>query len=297
MLEQFAQRAKQAHNWTSHYPEKQGEYLIKSYSEQLETDIQYLKDNNIDDATITSYQSRYENLFSSWLNAKSNCFSSFITGGSNFPMRRHAKTQRSEERHYEIFQEWRQRAKKAIIRKAQPVKTFVSELDRYKTDLENMTKLQGIMKACNSIIKKAKGKECTNDLVNAGLSEDNAKKIQSPDFAGRIGFASFNLTNNNANIKRVEERIKELEQKENMLNSSPITIYSFEGGEMVVNYEVDRIQVFFSTRPTRDELTQWKDKGLNSFNWSPSNNAWQRKITANAMHAVKYMLPQLTKIN
>ena len=30
-------------------------------------------------------------------------------------------------------------------------------------------------------------------------------------------------------------------------------------------------------------------KGLTSFNWSPSNNAWQRKITTNAIWATEKM--------
>ncbi|MEO7048969.1 MAG: hypothetical protein ABI091_26940 [Ferruginibacter sp.] len=291
MLEQYTKKAIQAHNWLSHFPERAGQRLVKDYGEQLEEDIKFLTDNGIDDLTIDSYKDRYENLFSSWLNAKSNCFSSFITGGSNFPVRRHEKTQRSEERHYEIFQEWRTRAKQAIIRKSQPVKTFVSEIERYKIDLENMKKNHELMKAGNIAIKKANknGEDISQYLINTFNIAPHMI-----EFTMKFGFG---LANNNANMKRVEERIKDMEQKESLLSECPITKYTFEGGLMVVNYEVDRIQVFFNTRPTRDELTQWKEKGLNSYNWSPSANAWQRKITANAMYSVKRMLPQLTKIN
>ena len=58
----------------------------------------------------------------------------------------------------------------------------------------------------------------------------------------------FGLQNNNANMKRVEDMIKTLEQKEAMKDKSPITKYRFESGEFLVNYEVDRIQIFFDTR-------------------------------------------------
>lgn len=64
-------------------------------------------------------------------------------------------------------------------------------------------------------------------------------------------------------------------------------LFNFDGGKLIVNYEVDRLQIMFDTRPTREELDAWKDKGLRSYNWSPSAQAWQRKITANAMYEVR----------
>lgn len=296
LLQHLESKAIAAHNWTSFSPEKRGEQMIKDYSEELAGDQQELRQANVDELSISEYSARYERFFSSYLGAKSNCFSVMITGGSGFNNRKHAKANRSERKHYEIFREWRERAKKAIIRKAQPPKTFVSELERYKADLVKMQKLQDIMKKCNAIIKKSKGNDCTALLVEAGLSEKNAIEIQKPDFANRIGFASYNLTNNNANIKRVEQRIKELEQKESLREENPITTYKFEGGELVVNYEIDRLQIMFNSKPTQSELNEWKVKGLSSYNWSPSNMAWQRKITANALWSVKRMLPQLTKV-
>lgn len=89
--------------------------------------------------------------------------------------------------------------------------------------------------------------------------------------------------------------IKTLEQKEAMKEENPITKYLFEGGEFLVNYEVDRIQIFFNTRPTPEELAAWKAKGLNSYNWSPSAKAWQRKITPNALYHIKRMFDKITK--
>jgi hypothetical protein len=97
-------------------------------------------------------------------------------------------------------------------------------------------------------------------------------------------------------MKRVEDMIKTLEQKETMKNENPTARYSFVGGEFVVNYEVDRIQIFFATRPSREELDAWKARGLNSYNWSPSVSAWQRKITANALRDLKRMFERITKL-
>lgn len=263
--------------------------MIKDYSEQLQDDINELQTAGIEAETIESYKQRYEQLFSSWLSAKSRCASSMITGPARFNVRRAEKANRSEERHYEVFQEWRNRAKKAIVRKAQPVKTFLSEIDRYKQELEGMKCNHEKMKEANKTISKAKkeGKD-----ISEWLMKEMDVAPHMVDWAMKFGFG---LQNNNANMKRVEQRIKELEAKEKMRETAPETSYTFEGGEVVMNYEADRIQIFFSTRPTSEELQAWKAKGLNSFNWSPSVNAWQRKITANAIWATKRMLPNIAK--
>jgi hypothetical protein len=292
ILKHLETKAIQAHNWTSFSPEKRGAQMIADYSEELTADINELKaDSNVSEESISDYKARYERYFSAYLSAKGNTFSAMITGPANFNTRRHAKANRSEENHYTIFREWRIRAKKAIVRKAQPVKTFVSELDRYKAELTALQASHELTKQGNKVIAKAKksGEDITQYLTDTF-------KVQ-PHMMDWVKKFGFNTVNSNANIKRIEGRIKELEAKEAKREENPITKYSFEGGEMVVNYEADRIQIFFNTRPTQSELTEWKSKGLNSFNWSPSVMAWQRKITPNAMWSVKRLLPPLTKIN
>lgn len=291
LLDHLQGSAIRAHYWTSFDPEKRGQQLIKDYNEQLIEDIKELEAAGIDPETIDSYKKRYEGLFTSWLGAKSRTFSAMITGPAKFPTRRHEKANRSEENHYTVFQEWRKRAKKAIIRKAQPEKTYISELERYRAELAGMQRNHDLMKQGNKMIAAAKkqGKDISGELMTLlNISKFNA------EWAMKWGFG---LQNNNANMKRVEGMIKTLEQKESMKEENPVTNYTFEGGRMVIDYNIDRIQIMFDTRPTSEELTAWKAKGLNSFNWSPSAVAWQRKITANALHAVKRMLDKIVKVS
>lgn len=291
LLQHLEGKAQRAHNWTSFSPEKRGTQMIADYSEELAADMEELKTGGANDESIGDYKMRYERLFSSYLGAKSNTFSSMITGPAKFNTNKHTKANRSEQRHYEIFREWRVRAKKAIVRKAQPVKTFVSELDRYKAELAGMQANHLKMKEGNKIIAKAKkeGKDISQMLIDTfGVAPHMV------DWAMKFGFG---LTNNNANMKRVEARIKELEAKESRREENPITNYTFEGGTMCINYEVDRIQIMFDNRLTKEELTAWKAKGLNTFNWSPSANAWQRKITSNAWYCVRSMLTGITKVS
>lgn len=281
LLNHLEQKAISAHNWTSFSPEIRGKQMIEGYNAELNEDLNELRAQGVAPETLNEYKLRYERLLSSYIGAKSNCFSAMITGPARFNTRKHEKANRSEQKHYEIFREWREKAKKAIIKKMQPVKTFSSELERYRADLEYMQKNHELMKEGNKKIK---------DALKLGYNIDDyltttfGIKPHMLEWTMKFGFG---LTNNNANMKRVEQRIKELEAKEAKRQDSPETKIKFEGGEILLNYEDDRIQVFFDSRPTREELQEWKQKGLNSYNWSPSNNCWQRKITANAIWSAK----------
>jgi len=103
----------------------------------------------------------------------------------------------------------------------------------------------------------------------------------------------FGLTNNNANMKRVEGRIKELEAKEVMRNDKPQTEFNFEGGKIVINYEADRIQIKHDSKPDSSIIAKLKSNG---FKWSHNNQAWQRQITQNAMYVTKNLYKEFTAI-
>lgn len=283
-LEAFKQDAIYAHNWTSFSPERRGEQLINDYNEQLNTDISELQSSGIEQEIIDIYKSRYINLFRSWLSSKSRCASPMITGPANFNVRKHEKANRSEENHYNVWQEWRKRAKKAIIRKSQPAKTYLSEIDRYKSDLESMRKSHELMKEGNKRIKEARksGEDITEYLTKTF-------NIQPHMIEWTMKFG-FGLTNNNANMKRVEQRIKELSAKETARQNNPETSYKFDGGEVVFNYEVDRIQIKHDQKPAHEKIQELKKNG---YKWSPFNKAWQRQITANGVSVTKNLFKQL----
>lgn len=291
ILSHLASKAEQAFRNVSFSPEKRGQSLINDYSAELTEDMEELKAQGVDNETVIEYAKRYEQNLTAWIHAQGNCFSVMITGAGNFPVRRHQKANRSEKRHYEIFREWRTKAKKAIVRKSRPVVTYLTEIDRYKAELEGMKRSHDLMKEGNKIIAKAK-KDGTD--ITEYLTTTFGIKPHMIDWTMKFGFG---LQNNNANMKRVEQRIKEMEQKEAKRESGASAKYSFEQGEFMVNYEEDRIQIFFTDRPSKDELTEWKNKGLNTYNWSPSNKCWQRKITSNALNHIKHMISgKITKL-
>lgn len=284
MLEKFSEQARRAHYWTSFSPEKRGDSLISEFSQQLKEDIEELEKGGAGSEEISSYKERYERYFSSWLGAKSRCASSMIAGPSNFPVRRAEKANRSERNHYEVFQEWRKRAIKSIIRKAQPEKTFSSELERYRADLASRVAMQEKCKEANKIIRS---KTCEAEKVERlvallGISDQKAISLMEPDFCGRVGFASYVMTNNLANIKRIQERINELEKKESVSVAVGEKEIEFEGGVLVLNYSEDRVQIKFPGKPEEAVRTELKRNG---FRWAPSQEAWQRQLTYNGLRS------------
>jgi len=157
------------------------------------------------------------------------------------------------------------------------------ELDKAVSDLHKAEKEQEIMKKVNAIIRSKK--DVTVRLVKeAGMSGANAVKIQNPDYAGRVGFATYQLTNNNASIKRLQERVKMLEKKvegAKAAESGAEEKYTFDGGVIKVNYEEDRVQILLDS--VRADKPMYQMFRKNGYVFSPTNKAFQRKITPQAI--------------
>lgn len=97
---------------------------------------------------------------------------------------------------------------------------------------------------------------------------------------------AYVMANSNQNIKSVKDRLSLLNKMENTSFSS----YYFDGGEVNVDKQDMRIRILFDEKPdskTRDDLKR------NGFKWSPSNMAWQRKLTPNAIYTTKNMFKDI----
>lgn len=91
-------------------------------------------------------------------------------------------------------------------------------------------------------------------------------------------FESYQLTNNNAEIRRVKARIEQLSKQAQQEFSG----WEFDGGRVEMNREDTRLQVFFDGKPDADTRAELKSSG---FRWAPSVGAWQRQLTDNAIRA------------
>lgn len=162
--------------------------------------------------------------------------------------------------------------------------SILEELNKAKSDLSLAEKTQTLMKDVNAIIRS--NKDMIPRITALGISESTANKLLEKDFAGRIGFPTYKLTNNNANIKRLKDRVNMLEKKWDGAKADKQEIYEFTDGTVEVNYEIDRVQILFNGKPEADVRTILKKNG---WNWSPTNGAWQRKITPQAISNAKYI--------
>lgn len=158
---------------------------------------------------------------------------------------------------------------------------IVKLIEKYNSLVKN----QSLMVAANKIIKSKKLQEVekVEQLQSLGLTEKQALEIMSPDYCGRVGFASFSLTNNNANIRSTQQRIEQLrkqqaqETKESEIN----------GVKIVDNVEDNRLQLFFDGKPDEQTRTELKRNG---FRWSPSGGCWQSYRGDHYMRRAKTIL-------
>jgi hypothetical protein len=151
--------------------------------------------------------------------------------------------------------------------------------------LEHMESEQERMKAANKAIRKGKTPEGRIEALKAiGYTEAQANEIITPDCFGGIGYAHFSLTNNNANIKRIRERIAHIKAER---EAPTIQGWKFDGGEVIANRDADRLQILFDEKPDFEKRARLRKA---AFKWSPRFSAWQRQLTRNAVYAAQNLL-------
>lgn len=148
-------------------------------------------------------------------------------------------------------------------------------VEKLRAQLEHAEDSQRVMKAANQIVRQKITDQEKVDRLNKELKigPSAAWQLLRPDFMGRIGFASFQLTNNSANIRRIKTRLAELEAREGQETRTR----RHNGFEIVENVEENRIQIVFPGKPSETIRQILKGHG---FRWSPRNGAWQRHLNA-----------------
>ncbi|MND50165.1 hypothetical protein D3C80_411270 [compost metagenome] len=67
-------------------------------------------------------------------------------------------------------------------------------------------------------------------------------------------------------------------------------VNEFDGFKVVENFDIDRVQFVFPDKPTEAERAILKGA---AFKWAPSQGAWQRQLTNNAIMAARRVIAQL----
>lgn len=174
-------------------------------------------------------------------------------------------------------------------------------IEKLTAKLEALEQSQRFMKAINSAWR-AVGKPAPDNVEGWARIANHPDVELEPEQLERLRkayadlekwqrtsapFPSYSLSNNNAEIRRVKERIKQLEESanaEHVDQDRGVCRY-------VEDPELNRVQLFFDGKPPADTRTILKQNG---FRFSKRDgNAWQRLLNANGKHAAEYVISQL----
>lgn len=199
-----------------------------------------------------------------------------IAGGSNFPVRQKEKQNLARDRNMGEYMDIQ-----GILDKIRSTGMGgISADDRQAVEklqkkLDSMEETQRLMKSVNAYYRKHKTLDGCPHLDAEQI--ENLKASMENDWRKEpVPYPAYLLSNNNQNMRRVRQRIEELQSRPDF------TGWDFEGGRAEANIEENRLQLFFDEKPTDDLRKELKQNG---FKWAPSQGAWQRQLTKNAIYA------------
>lgn len=283
------QAANAAYRGTSFDPEKRAEQAIQGFASEVQSMYERLKPyatSESQKATLISemqrFQTAYAQKYNDLLYSHSRLYSTMIAGPSKFPAERMRKLNEAYDWKADEVIEWKNRAEKSILRtlKGEAIEEAGGEIEVLKKKIADAERNHEFMVKANVVVrKKIPDDQKVKEIMALGtISETTAREILKPDPMGRVGFPAYALSNDTANIHRMKERLIELGKKEATTTSE----IAFTGGNIIDNKEMDRVQIIFDQKPPESILSKLRGEG---WRWSPSNTAWQRKRTPQALQS------------
>lgn len=245
---------------------------------------------------LYSMAERYSRRMAEYFNRDSKigcmCPSILISGGGNFPVKKKEKQVQAWDTNHQFYQETQKilsKIESALYGKDVIKSGDQDAIERLEEKLVSLKETQERMKAANKAIRLKDTKKGNEELMNMGYSEEQIQNLREPDWCGRIGYPSYMLQNNNANIHRVEGRFKQLkEAKEKGTQET-----EFEMFKVVENTEIMRLQIIFDGKPDPEVRTVLKKNG---FKWAPSQGAWQRMLNLSGKYALNRVKEELEAV-
>ena len=163
-------------------------------------------------------------------------------------------------------------------------------ITKLEKKLESLQKSQEVMKAVNRYYKQHGTCVGCDEIDEDTARELDIEAKKEYNFSGKP-FPSWALSNNLNTIHTVKERIEQLKRRDE-LDFEPI---EFDGGVVVANKEINRIQIFFDDIPDEDVRAEMKSRG---FKFSRYNdNAWQRQLNSNGIYAAKKVVEKIEELS
>jgi phage-related protein (TIGR01555 family) len=236
---------------------------------------------DVREALNNLHESRYK-FEQEWTRAREVAPPWTVTGRSNY----HGNASRSraiEENANEMLGKAKYRVEKAL-KQYDPNRPISSDepeaLTRLKEKLAGMEQRHEHMKQTNAAWRK--GPEAMKSL---GYTESQIAQIKAKIDAAysweKQPYPGYLLTNSSGNMRNVKQRIEELQKQQSRPVSGDI---DFDGGKIIENPELNRIQLKFDGKPSPEKIAELKHRG---FHWSPSQGVWQRQRSEQATYFAK----------
>lgn len=272
-----------AHRGTSMVPDERGVQNRREYARQLTADQATLaghaKKGDTEALLGVEFERFREGVRSrtlAWLTARGRCASVLVTGPANFPTQRNTKAYASADKRLQELNDFRERALKAVINNLRPDLRPVMAGDsdavaRLTEKIAEAERRQEQMKHGNAAIRKhAKDGHDAQvaALVSLGFSDALARQTLHPDCMGGVGFQHYELSNNGANIRRMQQRLQAIKQAQALPPSATEGTYARVEDSPADN----RVRLFFPGKPAPEVRSTLKAGG---FRWTPSLGCWQ----------------------
>jgi hypothetical protein len=270
-----------AHNGTSFVPERRADQEQEGYANDLARDYETFrelaeKNGTLDllDEQFARYREGVRKYTLAYLHSRSGIVSFMISGPSNFPVRRMEKRNNACHNHLQRLIDFRARAQKAIRRKlcptAGPIMSGDSDAQqRLQQNVDEAKRRQAWMKTINAAHKKYLKNPARFDFSDFPKGDQELIRNYKPAYSWEPHpFAPYELTNNSANIRRMEARLATISQNQQR------TTEEIEGEH--ARYEDspadNRVRLYFPGKPSAEIRSTLKSCG---FRWSPTIGAWQ----------------------
>lgn len=240
------------------------------------------------DRLLDRYAYRLAKWYNDYNRNEASCPSWFISGPANYPARKHEKKMNRERSLWAEYDEI-----KGIVDKIKSVGTgaidladpharemLQDRLNSLQVELERDKKLNAYWRKHKTFIGCPELSESYAEKLTKEISEmlNRCAWITKP-------FPDYELTSLRDKIKRTRERLEELDRRQAAAEDPDSNNNKkFDGGEIIRNIALDRLQIIFESIPDTETRNALKTNG---FRWSPKNKAWQRQLTDNAEYALQ----------
>jgi len=201
-----------------------------------------------------------------------------IAGGSNFPVRKKEKQNAAADKNMEEYREIQGLLDKIRSTGMGGISADdPNAVSKLESKLAKLEQAQETMKAVNAYYRKNKTLDGCPHLSPEQIEKLKASMSGSYR-ANPKPFESYQLSNNNAEIRRLKNRITALTRRKEL----GYVGWEFDGGRVEANTADNRLQIFFDEKPDKEIREELKGNG---FRYAPSTEAWQRQLNDNAIYA------------